>query len=292
MSFRPTSSRSITVGIKTFYRPDALRRCLDSLVGHDLAEVIVADDGHIDDRKQEIYEQFKSILPLRVIALEYDSGLSAGRNAIANSCSNPYLLLLDDDQAVPGNFPALLSVLDARPDIGGVSGYWNEHGRLKCSASDLFRFDNYIVKDIQERPTEHIYSNVRYYIFDQIPNSTLFRTECLKEFPWDEHYKIGREHVDFYLTHKSTSSWRFAVTPDVVIPHRPREDSAYVTNFRHNSERLAQSERHFCRKWEVRGVLEGRKHLTPGLRPEAVHHMLRLKVPLSVIAFLHNAFER
>jgi glycosyltransferase involved in cell wall biosynthesis len=252
--------KDVTVGIKSFFRKEQLTGCLEGLVGLPFAEVIVADDGEIGDGKRSLYKTNEGRLPLRLLELEFDTGLSFGRNEIVRACQTEYLLMLDDDQVVPRNVGTLREILVADKSLGGVSGYWMEDGRLRCSACNLFETDRHVIKDIGFGYRREHVGRLGYYVFEFIPNSTLFRIECLRQIGWDDHYKIAKEHVDFYLAHKRAGRWRFAVTPEVVIGHFPATtDLGYIKNFRKNAERIGRSNEHFRRKWGKLDVIEGLK---------------------------------
>jgi glycosyltransferase involved in cell wall biosynthesis len=254
-----TATSDITVGIKTFMRTDKLRLCLDSLVQHPWREVIVADDGPIDAEREQLYSRFAERLPLKVIRLPFDTGLSAGRNEIVRQCDTPYLLMLDDDQTVPANVGRLAEVLDENPAIGGVSAIWLEHGERKCTACDIRLVGSKVVKELREhRPVCQTSLGQRFVTFDFIPNSTLFRKECLTDSPWDPFYKIGREHLDFYLSQQRLGRWQFAVSLDVVIGHHPETSAASYREFRHG-ERIRVSDQYFLQKFGLSDVVEGRK---------------------------------
>ena len=254
-----TGTGSVTVGVKTFMRTDKLRQCLASLAPLPWAEVIVADDGQVDPEREELYASTAERLPLKVLRLPFDMGLSAGRNAIVRECATPYLLMLDDDQTVPADIGRLAEVLDFDPEVGGVSCVWLERGALKCSACDIHRDGRTIVKEVAAPPTIYAApSGQRYAVFDFIPNSTLFRTACLREQMWDPYYKIGKEHLDFYLAQQRLGHWKFAVSMDVVIGHHPEGAPVAYSQFRHG-ERVKSSERYFLDKWGVTHVVEGRK---------------------------------
>jgi glycosyltransferase involved in cell wall biosynthesis len=254
-----TNTRYISVGIKTFMRTDKLQLCLGSLVPHEWHEVIVADDGPIDEERERLYSRFAEQLPLKVIRLPFDTGLSAGRNEIVRQCQTPYLLMLDDDQTVPGNVGRLAEVLDENPLIGGVSAIWLEHGERKCTACDIRLVGSKVVKELGQRhPVCQTSLGQRFVTFDFIPNSTLFRKECLTDSPWDPFYKIGREHLDFYLSQQRLGRWRFAVSLDVVIGHHPETSAASYKEFRHG-ERIRVSDRYFLQKFGLSDVVEGRK---------------------------------
>lgn len=266
---------AITVGIKTFLRTDKLQECLASLSRHRWREVIVADDGPIDDARERMYAEASRVLPLRLLRLEFDTGLAAGRNEIVRHCTSDLLLMLDDDQTVGPDIGRLAEVLEADPGLGGVSCIWVERDGRKCTACDLEIDGGRIVKRVTGRPEPRTApGGHRYLVFDFIPNSTLFRTACLREFPWDPFYKIGKEHLDFYLTHKRAGKWRFAVSIDVEIGHHPEGSSSGTYHKFRGGDRLQVSEDYFLKKWGVHEIVEGPKYLEGG-RPSALERALR-----------------
>lgn len=255
-------TEAITVGIKTFLRTDKLRDCLASLAQHRWCEVIVADDGPIDAERERMYEEAARALPLRLLRLDFDSGLAAGRNEIVRQCGSELMLMLDDDQTVGPDIGRLEEVLQADPGLGGVSCIWVERDGRKCTACDIEIAGDRILKHAsRDKEPRRTASGQRYVEFDFIPNSTLFRTACLREFPWDPFYKIGKEHLDFYLTHKRAGRWRFAVSIDVEIGHHPEGSSSGTYHKFRGGERLQVSEEYFLRKWGVNEIVEGPKYL-------------------------------
>jgi len=254
-----TGTGDITVGVKTFMRTPKLRVCLDSLAGLAWREVLVADDGPIDAEREAMYAEASRRLPLRLLRLPFDTGLAAGRNEIVRQCTAPYLLMLDDDMIVPPDAGKLTEVLDENPEIGGVSCVLFEHGERKCTACNIRIDGRKVIKefvgDAELRTTS---SGQRYAVFDFVPNAALFRTACLQQLPWDPFYKIGKEHLDFYLAHKRLGRWKFAVSLDVEMGHHPEGSSASYGQFRHG-ERVRLSERYFLQKFDIAEVVEGRK---------------------------------
>jgi GT2 family glycosyltransferase len=255
-----------TVGVKTFLRTDKLTRCLGALAKHGWHEVIVADDGWTDDARERLYTEFARRLPLKLLRLPFDTGLAAGRNEIVRQCRTELLLMLDDDQTVPDNIGVLREILDERHEVGGVSCVWREAGRRKCSACDIRRDGRRLIKEVAgEKPILTTSGGRRYALFDFVPNSTLFRMACLRDQSWDPFYKIGKEHLDFYLRHQELGRWKFAVCLDVEIRHHPEGSSAEYDRFRHG-ERVRASERYFQAKFGVSRVTEGRKFIDGGHR--------------------------
>lgn len=254
-----TSTRDITVGIKTFMRTQQLRLCLESLRTIEWREVVVADDGPIDEERERLYQAYGAQLPLRLLRLPFDTGLAAGRNEIVQQCDTPYLLMLDDDQTVPANIGQLADILDENPVIGGASAIMLEHGDRKCTACDLRLVGSRIIKEVCDRhPVCHTKLGQRYVTFSFIPNSTLFRRNCLTDLPWDPYYKIGREHLDFYFAHQRLGRWQFAVSLDVLIGHHPGGAGHNGHEDRHGP-RADGSNRYFLEKFGVSKVVEGRK---------------------------------
>ena len=252
-----------TVGIKTFLRTSKLRMCLESLTNHAWHSVIVADDGPIDAKRERMYAELAERLPLQLLRLEFDTGLGAGRNEIVRQCQTDHLLMLDDDQTVPGNIGDLSEVLDEASEIGGVSCIWIERDGLKCTACDISIDGSRLIKECRaDHEIRRTTAGQRYVVFDFIPNSTMFRTACLRDQAWDPIYKIGKEHLDFYLSHKKLGKWRFAVSMDVRIGHHPEGSSKKYARFR-GGKRVKVSEKYFLDKFGVTEVIEGRKFIDP-----------------------------
>ena len=283
--------KDITVGIKSFLRPDAVKRTLAALEGHSFAEVIVADDAKIDEEKRKIYEHASRVIPnFRLLELPFDVGLSAGRNAIVAECSSDYLLMLDDDQEIPPNVLDLAEVLEVDEKIGGVSCFWIEFGRLKCNAANLIDKGVYIIKDIGDEKTFSTDSGKKFFYADFIPNSTLFRVSCLKDCGWDPRLKIGSEHIDFFLSHKRLGKWKFVVCKDVVINHFPNKSGQYSSLFRHKSDRLKKSEMIFKSKWGKKYIFTCQMYI--GFKNKRfrsfLHEMINRGANLYVIYILHS----
>jgi hypothetical protein len=167
--------------------------------------------------------------------------------------------MLDDDQTIPANIGRLAELLDDDGELGGASCIWLERGNWKCSACDIHVIGHTVVKEVPPHPAIYVTpGGQRYARFDFIPNSTLFRTACLLEQAWDPFYKIGEEHLDFYLAHQRLGHLKFAVSLDLVIGHHPEGATDDYSRFRHG-DRVRLSERYFRDKWRVTDVIEGRK---------------------------------
>jgi glycosyltransferase involved in cell wall biosynthesis len=258
----------VTVGVKSFFRPQKLEICLESLVNADFefSEVLIVDDGKISEDKQEVYDYYSNKLPMTVYDLEFDHGLAASRNKLVEEMNGDYLLLLDDDIAVPRNIDHLKLILEKCDSLGGIAGLMYEDGDYKAIAHDLVLRDNLLgrtlVRDISSNKIGSVDSNIgtkTFYKYDFIPNCALFKKTCLEDVSWDPEYKIEREHIDFYLQHKETSQWEFGLTEEVVFGHYPGGDIDFERN-RNSELKHRNSEEYFKRKWDIDRVVSKDKH--------------------------------
>jgi hypothetical protein len=163
------------------------------------------------------------------------------------------LLVVDSDHRLPKNIHVLYDILSKKEHLGGVSGLQIEGNKLAGSCCDLKVENNDVIKYVEEKKKPEVVEGHTIFEFDQIPNITLFKKECLENYCWDPHYKIGYEHVDFYLTHLD-SDWKFAVCPNVIFKHDPGGSSEY-NSFRTDKERLNESKRYFMDKWGYDNIL-------------------------------------
>jgi len=258
--------KNVSVGVKTFLRPQALASCLEALRAFDFAKVIVADDNphSVSKAYNEVYTRYKELLPLQVQKLPFDTGLAASRNHIVAAVTTNYVLILDDDQVVNNTLPLMYDVLTSRSDIGGVSCFFNEQTKVQCSACNIYTEDNYIVKELREQPQMHTTGRgTQYALFEFIPSSTLFHRKCLTDVRWDPFYKIGAEHLDFYLQQKRLGKWKFAVALDASVDHFSSDhEEVNETNYnihRHGLK-LDRSWEYFNKKFNVLGKIEGKKY--------------------------------
>jgi len=245
------------VMLKTFMRPEKLEKCLASIqrLNPPPQRVVVADDGPESPEKERVYKAFDGLPGFKLLRLEFDAGISRSRNQAFKHTSAPYVLLIDDDHYLPTNIFELHWVLEADPMLGGVSPFWEEYGVVFCGASDI-HLGSWIIRDV-ERPKQVYWAEpgLHYLTLDLIPNTTLFRRECLQDLAWDEAYIIGGEHLDFYVCHKKLGRWRFAVTPNLVVSHDPKSLDQEYNRHRTSREKGERSTRYFLEKHGVKGFL-------------------------------------
>ena len=275
----------IALGTKVFSRAGRLGSLFDSLQQTSIDSVYIADDGKPSEEKTSLYEANYEF-NLKVLDLEYDAGLGYGRNRIVEESEEPYLLIVDSDHQVPPNVDRLVDQLDARPDLGGVAGLLFEREKISGTCHDLYRQEDVLVRDIRGQKEVQRLAGEPLVEFDFIPNACLFRRECLEDRMWDPEYVIGKEHLDFYWTHRQETDWTFGVNPTVLFDHYPGGDTNYVTN-RESAEKLYHSKRYFLDKWELRAIVLGRtdwtdatrSHRTPQYLAEQAIKRLLLSLP-------------
>lgn len=251
----------ITVAIPVFTRVAVTDDCLNRVWKMGFKNVIVADDGGITPKKKELYAKYQELIPnFRLLVMEYNAGLSRKRNEMVRHTKTKYFLHIDNDNIIR-SIDAAYHILENNPEIGGVSGIIVEDEkpmRIKVPGCNLHRRGKYIVK-VSPRDPEYN-EEWNYFVFDFVSNCILFRTETLREYPWDDVFKIGWEHIDFYMTHLE-SKWKFVVCPEVCFQHYPTRKHAKKFNKdddvkqylkdRFSSTKIKKSREYFLKKWNL-----------------------------------------
>lgn len=116
-------SGTLTVGIATRDRPEALERCLASLASLAglAAEVIVVDDGSTPPARHRAHAGEGP--PVRFIQHPESRGVAESRNVIAREAATPWVLNLDDDAFVltRGAIERAVRVLERDPEVAAVA---------------------------------------------------------------------------------------------------------------------------------------------------------------------------
>lgn len=289
--------KDVTIGTKSFYRPEKIRKCLESIYNADLEikKVIVADDGDITEEKQKIYDNYKQKLPLKVLDLEYDYGLGGSRNRVFEELESEYVLWIDDDMIVPRNVNILKQILVSRPEIGGVAGMLIEEGSFRAATHDLEIkegiFGRTLVRKVNEVNKDHIETEIgekTIFYFDFVPNCLMLRKECLEDAKWDDNYIIMNEHKDFFLTHKQETDWKFAFTKEVIFNHYPGGSIDFKEE-RNDDNKHKDSHQYFKEKWGIKRTAFVSKYIEDerGLGRE-LKDFLKRKMPVEVLGELQE----
>lgn len=238
----------LALGTKVFSRTDNLRGLLETLPDV-FASVYIADDGDMSPEKKQLYDK----ADINVINLEYDAGISTGRNAIVEKAIEDYLCIVDPDHRIPSNVTKLVDQLDAADYLGGIGGVLvePEPNRIRYEAQDFAERDDgrTLVRSPMVRDKNiGTIEGSPFVPFDFIPNAAVFRREVLVDYPWDEEFVIEGEHLDFYLTHWKQSEWSFGINPAVQFLHYPGGGADYMAE-RASSEKETASKEYLLEKW-------------------------------------------
>ncbi len=180
------AARQITALVKTFERPQVLRRLIDSIRRLYPELPVVAVD---DSRKPS------SLAGIRTIAMPYDSGISAGRNEGLRHVHTPYVLVLDDDFIFYRHTalgPAL-ATLERHPEIDIMGGKVIDLPLMRARRlpeGDIF--------DSTARPRAALGSIVGgLRVVDKVPTFYIARRDRLELVGWDPQLKRA-DHADFF----------------------------------------------------------------------------------------------
>ncbi|MDP2654939.1 MAG: glycosyltransferase [Candidatus Omnitrophota bacterium] len=199
--------QDVTLIVKTFQRPDCLRRLMESVRSfYPTLPVIIADDGETEAGYTDPYTT--------VIRLPFDTGLSAGRNAALAECKTPYFLLVDDDFIfIPRTDIGLMRRLLEQEGLDILAGALTQDGGKTVDhyEADLVREGptlRYVPSPPQEGPvTRH----------DLVFNFFLGQTDRVSAVGWEPELKLA-EHTDFFLRAKA-AGLKVGYCPLIVAEH-------------------------------------------------------------------------
>ena len=245
------------IGIKTFLREKTLFKTLDAIEKHFpyRYKFYIADDGTVTDEKARRYQELQKA-GHRIIHLPFDSGISAGRNAIVKKVEEKYIIVMDDDIRLTDSesVKRMLSVLEEDENLGLVSGVLEHENGYPVGGEEYCRGLRFELRDgfLLRWPANSAIYNVNgssYRTADQVVNFFLARSELFDDVLWDKKIKVGWEHIDFFLALVKTK-WKAAVCLDAKAIHsRPEHDFTY------NQHRCSMISQYFLQKHGIHGVL-------------------------------------
>lgn len=184
---QPVDPGNVTLVIKTFERPQTLRRMLASIRKVYSGPITIADDSEVpyasDDPKTT------------VLSLPFDSGVGAGRNALIDAVSTEYLWMADDDMILLPDFDLLrvLDYLGRNPEVDLVGGRVVNLPQLQSVSylsSDLFAYETPPI-----RPLGTMIDGLP--VAYKVPNWYVARTEKVWDVRYDDRLKRV-DHKDFF----------------------------------------------------------------------------------------------
>jgi GT2 family glycosyltransferase len=216
--------RDVTAIIKTFERPNQLRRLVRSVKKfYPGMRVIVADDSF----------QPTSIHGVELVRMPPDSGISAGRNAMLERIRTPYFLLLDDDTEFTRHtrIERLLATIEDFDVHLAAGTYTRCKRRLLWIRQKPQPFFGTI-----DRSGSHLTISAGYrsttpglILCDLVHNFFVASTQAIRDMRgWAEELKLN-EHAEFFVRFKQRG-FQAAYCPDVILRHwceRPPEYAPY-----------------------------------------------------------------
>ena len=204
-------AETTTLIAKTFLRPNCANRLIDSIrTYYPLVRIMIADDGDTPLTRSDA----------EVFQLPFDSGVSLGRNFLADRVATEYLVLVDDDHVFTpatriehlieplerDQFDLVAGLVEQNGKSGGWSGLFAcSDGVLKLTPGDRGLVDGVCRVDFCQ-------------------NFFAARASAVRSLRWDEALKMG-EHVDFFL--RAQSNMRVGVCPNVSISHMQDTPEGY-----------------------------------------------------------------
>src|SRR5437870_12627815 len=195
----PFVERDVTLVVKTFERPDAVRRLVES--DHRFypeMPIVVVDDS------AEPLDPVPATIT-RYCRLPFNGGAALGRNVGLRAATTPYVLFADDDHVFgPETDLQKMQRVLRRTNFDLVSCASIEH---RTDRSDVWvkRFDGTF--DVVDGVFVYRTGDNRGYanglpVYDAVLDFFMAKRERLGEDPWDARMKIGPEHGDFFMTLK------------------------------------------------------------------------------------------
>lgn len=224
--------RDVTVLVKTFERPDELRRLVRSIRRfYPRIGILV-----VDDSQQPLEPVPEGIT--RYLHLPFDSlGVSAGRNLGLREVRTPFVLFCDDDMVFGRRTDLarmLRTLVTTRFDV--VSCRWMDHEPWHSLRRGYRRYEGTL--EIEHGTLVHRLGATRgsldgLPVFDIVHQFFLARTDTLGPDPWDVRFKVAGEHVALFLSFKERGLVCTRL-PDVVVYHYPALPPRYM-RFRTNT---------------------------------------------------------
>jgi len=237
----------LALGTVAYKRTDRLEDLLESCVRQPVSKVYIFDNGEETDRKHELYNR-DFPYEIQVTQSDINKGPNYGRYHIAEQSAEDYLLIVDSDNELIGDIKILVDQLKDREDLGGVSGVLLEYGQVKGPFHDLVECEDVLIRGLHDDKTLGQVAGSQFIQFDFLPQTTVFKRECLDDYAWDPEFRVGKGHLDFYIGHKRTTDWNFGMCPEVLFKHSPGGDDEYNT-LRYDWSDKMDRKRYLLDKW-------------------------------------------
>jgi glycosyltransferase involved in cell wall biosynthesis len=192
----------LTVIIKTFNRPNELKRLVTSIKRfYPELKIIIADDGN----------QNSNISDVSYFRLPFNSGVSYGRNFALSKVTTPFFLSLDDDFIFYANtkIEESFDVIRNNSEIDLIGGKVVNLPFFRVSSAGGIIYNQTSDDNIERKISS-------FQVVKKVPQFFIARTEKIKAIGWDEDIK-RLDHGVFFsrLNGKVTSVFN----PNFTILH-------------------------------------------------------------------------
>lgn len=218
----------ITFVIVNWNTRELLLQCLHAIHETSAAlaiEIIVVDNGSSDDSLQAAQRLFPSI---RCIANNENRGFAAANNQAFQAMRGRYALLINTDATVlPGSVDALLTFMEARPDVGMACGQLLNTDGSKQNAFAAFpsllslMVNESLLKLLlpQKFPSKYREYSLSIEVDSCIGACMIVRKRAMDQVGFfDERYFFFFEETD-WARQFWQKGWRVCFVPDARIVH-------------------------------------------------------------------------
>jgi GT2 family glycosyltransferase len=218
----------VTVVIKAFERPEELNTLLKGLrCKYPRLRIHVCDDGRSPTKNPFADE---------TIILPFDSGISAGRNALLKSVTTPYFILMDDDFIVYEE-----TCLERLIELMEISGL----NLIGGAVHEPPVYEKFQCCHIQQKVNVLIRRKVKQSELrdgvlrcDMVRNFFIASTkDVIRTGGWDEELKQG-EHIPFFLHIYGKLSVGY--TPEVGVLHKKGVGSMFYQKYRARGQSMLE----------------------------------------------------
>jgi len=233
----------ITIIVKTMLRPDSIDRFLRSVYRYypDIP-VLVADDGKVSCLGSLPDNTTKVPVPV-------DAGLAACRNLLLKEVRTSLFVLCDDDfEFTPATRLEIFREIIKEQGLDILGGQLIKNGEpLKCCGSLSDIMGNLVCEAITK--TQPCCGNkYRFCRAEMIGNFFMGHTQIVRMIGWDNQFKFGGEHQDFFLRCKCLKvGW----TPDTTAIHHHDRPAKYAEYYR----RMWQGQQAMLKKHGLKNIV-------------------------------------
>jgi glycosyltransferase involved in cell wall biosynthesis len=213
----PIEATSVSIIIPTFNGASRIGKCLDALLQQTAgrhAEILVVDDGSIDETAEEVQRY-----PEVRLIIQSNTGPAAARNRGASVAKGAIILFTDDDCVpMPGWLDAMLKPFDD-PEVVGAKGVYRTHQETLAA-----RF-----VQIEYEDRYHLMESFDYIDFIDTYSAAFRRDRFLEMTGYDTSFPVACAE-DVELSYRmSARDWKMKFAPLAVVYHtHPSTFSQYL----------------------------------------------------------------